>query len=75
MELTYNLTQYQGIKNNRKSLKRMTEVSKKIWDDTDLMFKILIPKYHTVKNFGKGTFNFLDRGFAYYQMCINTQVL
>jgi hypothetical protein len=70
-DLAYDIMLYHKYHTNSKSesnLNKINEVSKRIWDNTEYMFRKLIPKYHTVKNFGRGTFNFLDRGFAYYQL-------
>jgi hypothetical protein len=69
VDLAYNIglyQKYQKYPKNERTLEKINEVSKRIWDDTELMFKTLIPKYHSVKNFGRGTYHFLDRGFAYY---------
>ena len=63
------VSEYESIKalsKNDENLRRMHEISKRIWDDMDELIKNIVPRYHSVNNFGKGTFNFLDRGFAYY---------
>lgn len=69
--LSYDIKLYQKYRNRPKSelyINKTNEVSKRIWDGTTDMMHELIPKYTSVKNFGKGTYQFLDRGFGYYQL-------